>query len=65
MSREHDQASDIEQLARDTSLLAARNYESMAKATGKCLNCFKPLKNDMRWCNSACRDDYQRWHPEA
>jgi len=60
MSREHDQASDIEQLARDTSLLAARNYESKAKATGKCLNCFEPLASGLRWCNKDCAEDWEK-----
>jgi hypothetical protein len=31
------------------------------EATGECLNCERPLKAGLRWCNAACRDDWQRF----
>ena len=40
--------------------LKARRREG-PKPTGHCLNCFEPFQDiTMRWCDSTCRDDYQR-----
>lgn len=30
---------------------------------GKCLNCEAEIDLLMRWCDSDCRDDWQRCHP--
>lgn len=48
-----------EDLARAIS--AARNSNGLqAAATGHCLWCAEPLADGQRWCNSECRDDWQR-----
>lgn len=36
-----------------------RKPEGPPFPTGKCLNCSTPVKG-RRWCNSACRDDWQK-----
>ncbi|MDR3088105.1 MAG: hypothetical protein LBU45_09210 [Azoarcus sp.] len=30
------------------------------KATGRCLWCDEPLEDGRRWCDSDCRDDWER-----
>lgn len=29
-------------------------------ATGECLWCGEPLPEPLRWCDAACRDDWER-----
>ena len=30
------------------------------KATGFCLFCDEPLDDGLRWCNAACRNDWEK-----
>ena len=62
MSKEHDKASEIEQMERDLGLQRIRQRKPV-DATGICLQCDKPLKAPLRWCDGGCRDDWQKWNP--
>ena len=45
---------------------AAHQLKKIAVATGHCLNCGEQFREDephKRWCNSQCRDDYERDGP--
>jgi hypothetical protein len=65
MADDIDIASDREQLARDNAIQNIKNKPAAAKSCGVCLECGAGLKGDKRWCDNHCRDDWQRWHPEA
>lgn len=30
------------------------------KGTGECWNCYTPLADGRRWCDSSCRDDWTK-----
>lgn len=38
----------------------ARRMPPAPAAIGECLNCGEPLAPPLRWCDAACRDDWQR-----
>lgn len=65
MADQFDQASDREMLERDIALAEARKSKQVIEPTGVCLECGEPVQGDMRWCCKDCRDDWQRWNPEA
>ena len=65
MADDIDIASDREQLARDKAIKNIQNKPAAAKSCGVCLECGEALHGDKRWCDNHCRDDWQRWHPEA
>lgn len=58
-----DITSDLEQAERDHAIQSARNYKSPV-ATGLCLNCSAEVAYGMRWCNSDCRNDWERYSEE-
>jgi hypothetical protein len=61
MANEADQASEIEELFLSVSLANSRNQSvDSPKAKGACLNCEDKLAPPLRWCDSDCRDDWQR-----
>ena len=41
------------------ALIAARRPEG-PKPNGKCYTCAEPIPYPRRWCDAACRDDYER-----
>ncbi|MCX8016388.1 MAG: hypothetical protein N2690_00595 [Rhodocyclaceae bacterium] len=43
------------------SLLALRRHTGPAP-TGACLWCGEPLAHPLRWCDEACRHDWERRH---
>lgn len=61
MADQFDRASDLEELER-LSLLALHEKRRAAspESTGSCLYCGEPLEGDLRWCDSECRDDWER-----
>jgi hypothetical protein len=61
MANEGDFAQETEELFQRVSLAnsLAKNVNS-PKAIGKCLNCDEKLAPPKRWCDSFCRDDWQR-----
>lgn len=61
MANEADMAADISELFLNVSLANSKNrgVDSPA-ATGACLFCEEPLDKPKRWCDSYCRDDWQR-----
>lgn len=65
MSREHDQASAFEQAERDRNIHKVRSAKPAVEATGECLSCATKIKQPLRWCDSACRDDWQKRNPGA
>lgn len=52
-----DDASALEEVLTNAAL-ASKKKEGPA-ATGCCLNCGEPLADGRRWCDAACRDDYE------
>jgi RNA polymerase-binding transcription factor DksA len=65
MSDDVDIASDREQVARDKAIKYIQNKPPAAVSTGYCLECGAPIANNKRWCDNYCRDDWQRWNPDA
>jgi lipopolysaccharide biosynthesis regulator YciM len=65
MADELDLASDREQIARDKAVQVIQNKPLAATATGFCLECGEPVAEGVRWCCPECRDDWERWNPEA
>jgi len=59
---------DMSDLADLAQIQCARLEESQLQARkpaapeacGHCLNCGEPLSDGLRWCDAACRDDWQR-----
>lgn len=37
----------------------SRKPEPQGKANGHCWHCTKPVEPGRRWCNAACRDQWQ------
>jgi hypothetical protein len=35
-------------------------YPAGPSPTGRCLWCGEPLTEQLRWCDAACRDDWER-----
>lgn len=65
MADEFDIASENEQIAREVAIADIQNKPPAAIAIGECLECQAPVAEGMRWCCPECRDDWQRWNPEA
>jgi hypothetical protein len=38
----------------------SRRKKGAPDPTGACLNCLEPIARGLRWCDAACRDDYER-----
>jgi len=57
-----DQASDLEDLARDIAIRNAKKSKAVIKPTGYCLQCEEELEGNVRWCSNSCRDDWQKWN---
>ena len=36
-----------------------RQESAPIMGTGYCLNCGEAIRKDWRWCNAACRDDFE------
>lgn len=53
-----DQAAEYE--VRDRERALARREAGGPPACGECHYCGAPLKDGRRWCDSHCRDDWQR-----
>ncbi|HAJ72449.1 MAG TPA: hypothetical protein DCO68_10265 [Methylophilaceae bacterium] len=65
MADEIDIASDREQIAREKAIANIQNKPPAATSIGECLECGVPIAEGKRWCCPECRDDWQRWNPEA
>ena len=61
---EIDRASDQEQAQRDAAIRNASSFGSVLKPCGKCLNCGDQIGGDLRWCNSDCRNDFEKRNEE-
>lgn len=55
-----DQAAYTIELATEQAIEAARQSHSSAVYTGRCLYCRAPTEEGRRWCDSDCRDDWER-----
>ncbi|WP_018609452.1 DUF2116 family Zn-ribbon domain-containing protein [Uliginosibacterium gangwonense] len=53
----YDRAAELEALSRDIAL-ATRKQEGPAP-TGYCLNCGETVSPGHRWCEVACREDWE------
>lgn len=61
MADEADLADEFQERFIADSLQRHRTEQSsVLKATGKCLFCEEPLEAGHRWCDTHCRDDWQR-----
>lgn len=58
MSDSIDHAVEIEDFMLQTQLTKRR--DEAADFTGFCLYCEEPVEQPHRWCDVACRDDYQK-----
>ncbi len=55
-----DLAGRFDELNIKTSLYASRKDEPQAVAIGICLFCEEPVAEGRRWCDAACRDDWEK-----
>jgi hypothetical protein len=53
-----DQAQDAEALFIALALHAVNLAAPPLRATGQCYNCLANVTNDLRFCDSSCRDDF-------
>jgi hypothetical protein len=58
-----DRANDRAQQHLEQSIQAVRSAASSLPAIGSCYNCDEPIAETKRFCDAACRDDWQRAHP--
>jgi len=56
-----DMANDRAEMDLQRAVAAARNSNGLeAAATGQCLHCGAHVRGDRRWCDTDCRDDWDR-----
>ena len=55
-----DKASDQEQMAIKAAIKSVRWHSKPLPALGCCYYCSEPLKGGERFCDTDCRDDYER-----
>jgi len=61
MADEADLADEFQERFLQDSLQRQLSGQRLApKSTGKCLYCEEPLAPTKRWCDSDCRDDWER-----
>ena len=60
-----DVASDNEQTERETAVSAIQAKIKPIVKSDICLSCEKPTLSGRRWCDKFCRDDWEKWSPEA
>ena len=61
MADQFDRASDLEELDRQSAInLQQKQARPAAYAVGHCLYCYEPLPVGYRWCDSECRDDWEK-----
>lgn len=60
MADEIDRAAEQEQVLRDSAIYTARQVRNIIFSTGKCLHCDAKVDDTHRWCNSDCRDDWEK-----
>jgi len=51
-----------ERMQRELDHLLRLRSASGPTATGRCLSCGAPLREPLRWCDTDCRDDWERAH---
>lgn len=51
-----------ERLEREMERLMKRRAAAGPQPTGFCLWCGEPLRHPLRWCDAACRDEWERAH---
>lgn len=54
----NDRATEQETMMREAAIQTSRKPEG-PRATGQCLCCNSQLPRGMRWCDAACRDDWE------
>lgn len=65
MADDIDKANEYAEKAREMSVKNIQNKPLAVQAVGHCLSCAEPLAHGLRWCDNACRDDWQRFNPGA
>lgn len=63
MADEIDRANDRAQQSLELNIQAARSSSPILPAIGSCYNCDEPITEGKRFCDAACRDDWQLAHP--
>lgn len=59
MSDDADKSQDREELEQEIRKKYIKPTEKEVEATGICLNCGEPVRDDVRWCDVFCRNDWQ------
>ncbi|SOD41357.1 hypothetical protein [Nitrosovibrio sp. Nv4] len=61
MADEIDQGNETAEFFLDLALRKQQQQDvSTPKGIGMCLSCETDIDDDRRWCDAACRDDYQK-----
>jgi hypothetical protein len=60
MADDADKVEALSDMMRQSNMYNSRRDEPQAVAIGECLFCGEPVEKDRRWCDAACRDDWQR-----
>ena len=42
------------------AVATAGKLEIPTNPSGKCLNCYEPVKEGRRWCDADCREEYEQ-----
>lgn len=58
MADDGDRAADLAQIERERAI--ATRQPTGPAPTGRCHHCAAPLPPGRRWCDAACRDDWER-----
>jgi hypothetical protein len=53
-----DQAQDVEAMFLACALAEIHRAAPVLRATGQCYNCLANVQDDLRFCDTACRDDF-------
>jgi hypothetical protein len=56
---EVDLASDMMEAQISRAVAKAAGQEIPKNTTGKCLNCREAVKDERRWCDAECREEYE------
>jgi len=59
MADDADKTDALSEMTYQSHIYTSRRDEPQAVAIGECLFCGEPVEQGRRWCDAACRDDWQ------
>jgi hypothetical protein len=59
MADDADKTDALSEMTHQSNVYNSRRDEPQAVAIGECLFCGEPVGPGRRWCDAACRDDWQ------